>query len=322
MNERTPERLTRLLSLVSHLSEAGEVSISDLANHFGVTAVQIAKDINTLWVSGTPGYLADDLIDFDYDSFESGTIKLTQNRGLDRPLRLGAREAMSLIASLNALRELVGSVESSTENVEVVSTLIDRLSAFLGHSANALDVKLNLAGTPAVLGSIQRAIAAQVCAEIDYVTADDRRTTRIIEPFEVINDGDYFYVVAFCLSAQQDRIFRLDRIGTVTVLEDTPATHVQPSGHAPIVPRSQSKVTLVLLPGGQWLAEQLPNQGMTHNSDGSITVVLEVANEQWLNTTLLQYATLIKSVSPVQPAEIAAAQAAATLEKYRELQES
>lgn len=322
MVERTPERLTRLLSLVSHLSEAGEVSIADLATHFGVTPIQIAKDINTLWVSGTPGYLADDLIDFDYDSYESGTIKLTQNRGLDRPLRLGAREAMSLIASLNALRELVGSVESSVQNVEVVSTLIDRLSAFLGQSANALDIKLDLAATPVVLGGIQRAIAAKLCAEIDYVTADDRRTTRIIEPFEVINDGDSFYVVAFCLSAQQDRIFRLDRIGTVTVLEDRPATHKQPNQHTPIVPRSQSRVTLELLPGGQWLAEQLPNQGITHNHDGSITLVLEVANERWLHTTLLQYATLIKSVSPAHPAEVAATQAAATLEKYRQLQES
>lgn len=323
MSERTPERLTRLLSLVSYLTESGPVTVAHLAHHFRVTPAQITSDINTLWVSGTPGYLADDLIDFDYDSYESGTIKLTAHRGLNKPLRLGAREAMSLVASLNALRELVGKAapEHSQDGVHtnaalpMVSNLIDQLSGFLGTDANALDVKLDVAGAQQVLGTIRGAIAARHGLDIDYVTADDRRLVRTVEPFQIINDGDRFYLIAFCHTAQQERMFRLDRIVEATGRMDVAITHTPAAGQQ-IVPRSNEVATLTLKPGNKWLVEHLPNRGFEHHKDGSITLEVEVAHSQWLETVLLQFAPLIVSVSSQSVAQRVAHRAQQTLEIY------
>lgn len=55
MAERTPDRLTRLLALVAHLSQAGPTPLVDLARFFGVSPQQIRKDIDVLWLTGTPG---------------------------------------------------------------------------------------------------------------------------------------------------------------------------------------------------------------------------------------------------------------------------
>ncbi|XBH22703.1 WYL domain-containing protein [Jonesiaceae bacterium BS-20] len=316
MAESASRRLTRLLSLVSYLSEAGEVSLWDLAQHFDVSPEQLLIDIDTLWTSGTPGYLADDLIDFDYDSYENGTIRLTQSRGLTKPLRLGAREAMSLIASLNALREIVGSVSGSPQELTVVSEIITQLSAYLDNGTNALDVKLELSGAPEILKRVHRAINTKVALSIDYVNAKDERSERIIEPFELFNDRDQLYVVAFCHSANQERLFRLDRVAAATVLEHVPITHVQADRQATVVPRSASQVSLQLAPGGQWLADHLPHTSSVRNPDGSITLELEVANPQWLDSTILQHAPLILEVQPALAVAAAGAHARSTLAQY------
>lgn len=92
MAERTPDRLTRLLALVAHLSQAGPTPLVDLARFFGVSPQQIRKDIDVLWLTGTPGYLPQDLIDFDADALDRGVVALTADRGLSEPLRLGPQK--------------------------------------------------------------------------------------------------------------------------------------------------------------------------------------------------------------------------------------
>jgi proteasome accessory factor C len=57
--ERADDRLLRLLGIVAYLDGAGPVSVADLARRFGTTPAQIQKDVDALWVSGTPGYWPD-----------------------------------------------------------------------------------------------------------------------------------------------------------------------------------------------------------------------------------------------------------------------
>ncbi len=106
--ERTPERLVRLLGMVAYLDRNPGVSVERIAAHFQVPQAQVLRDVDTLWMSGTPGYWPDDLIDFDAASLDSGIVRLTQARGMSGALRLGTREAVALIAALRALRESVG----------------------------------------------------------------------------------------------------------------------------------------------------------------------------------------------------------------------
>ena len=100
MAERAPDRLLRLLGMIAYLDRHDGVPVDELARQFGVTPQQALEDIDTLWVTGTPGYLPYDLIDFDATSYEEGVVRLTESRGMTRPLRLGAREGVALVAAL------------------------------------------------------------------------------------------------------------------------------------------------------------------------------------------------------------------------------
>jgi hypothetical protein len=103
--ERATDRLLRLLGMVTYLDRHGGVPIEQVAEHFGVSTRQVVQDIDTLWVTGTPGYWPHDLIDFDAASYDEGVLRLVESRGMTRPLRLGTREAVALIAALRAMRE-------------------------------------------------------------------------------------------------------------------------------------------------------------------------------------------------------------------------
>ena len=54
--ERTPERLVRLLGMVAYLDRHPGVAVEEVAEHFAITPDQVMRDVDTLWVSGTPGY--------------------------------------------------------------------------------------------------------------------------------------------------------------------------------------------------------------------------------------------------------------------------
>ena len=105
MPERAPDRLLRMLGMVAYLDAHDDVAVDDLAAQFGVTPEQVLADVDTLWVTGTPGYLPYDLIDFDATAYERGVVTLVEARGLTRPLRLGGREAVALVAALRAMAE-------------------------------------------------------------------------------------------------------------------------------------------------------------------------------------------------------------------------
>ena len=106
MAETTADRVTRLLALVTYLHDHPGAPVPDVAAHFGTTEAQVLADVNLLWVAGTPGYFPDDLIDFSAEALDHGELTLTDPRGMDRPLRLSAAEALSLLVALQSLREL------------------------------------------------------------------------------------------------------------------------------------------------------------------------------------------------------------------------
>ena len=82
------DQLTRLLALPAWVAEHPGVTVAEAAKHFGVTPAVIERDVNTLWVSGLPGGMHGDLVDFDAADFEAGRLHLAEPLGLDRPVRL------------------------------------------------------------------------------------------------------------------------------------------------------------------------------------------------------------------------------------------
>jgi proteasome accessory factor C len=99
-----------------------------------------------------------------------------------------------------------------------------------------------------------------VC-RIEYrALSTDEVTTRDIEPWTVFSSLGNTYVAAQCRRAGADRVFRVDRIKEVVLLEET----FQPPARLPepqvrYTPGENDAIAVIdLLPGAEWVVDYYP----------------------------------------------------------------
>ncbi len=127
MSEGATERLSRLLTMVPWLLTHQGVELAEAATEFGVDEAQIVKDLELLFVCGTPGHLPDDLIEAEW---EGGRVFVDNADSIARPLRLGVDEALALVVGLRTLAEVPGLGERAA-----VDRALAKLEAAAGAAA-------------------------------------------------------------------------------------------------------------------------------------------------------------------------------------------
>lgn len=275
MAERAIPRVTRLLGIVSHLAEYGEASFEELGEHFGVPSDQVRADIETLWVSGLPGYGTNDLLDFDAWAFDEGVARLTNSQGV-RQVALAPSEAVSLLAAL-------ASMTSAGIAPPGAAGLMAKLSAAVG-AATSVTVVPHQGGDPGLGEQLRAAAGAGRRVQVDYIDAQDRRTTRVVEPHRLVAVDGVGYLECYCLRAEDYRTLRLNRIlGAVETGEA--ATHPpRPGDGFALQPEYQASVRLRR--SSRWAVEGLPGVGIEEDGD-DVVASFGVANPDAVATRLL-----------------------------------
>lgn len=316
------DRLVRLLALPAWVADNDGATFEEAATHFGVAPEVIRGDVETLWVSGLPGGMPEDLVDFSADAFEVGRLSLTEPLGLDRPVRLSHQEAIALLLSLRVLgRVLAGDAESAA----AVQGARTALSKAVGGDAvppatsadRGSDALGREAGSP-VLRAVRRALAERRRLRLSYVSATDARSVREVDPLELMTDGTHLTLRAWCLRTGEERFFRLDRILDATRL-DAPATAHRarrrrdgPGGSG----GSQQTAVLTLAPGGRWLVEQVRCEDVAERADGTMTATVRGRDRAWLIGLVLSAGRHLIAVEPADLAQEAAATAGRALTRY------
>ncbi|HUX71081.1 MAG TPA: WYL domain-containing protein [Cellulomonadaceae bacterium] len=316
MAERAPDRLLRLLGMIAYLERHGGVPVEELAEQFQVSRRQVVDDVDTLWLTGTPGYWPHDLIDFDAAALEQGVVRVTQSRGMTRPLRLGTREAIALVAALRAMREsLVAGLDP--DRLAVLQSVLDKLTAATGEAATIVDVRLAADGAPAVNAAVGAALQSGRRLKLDYVTAADVSGEREVDPLRLVTGERRTYLVAWCWRARAERLFRMDRVLSAEVLEVPVAEHPRSDHEDTFHPDQDAElVTLELESRARWVAETVPVEAVRNRADGSFEVDLRVVEPTWLRHLLLQVAGDVRGVRPTSVAVDVAHIARSALDAY------
>ncbi len=305
MSGGSRDQVTRLLALAPYLQTRGEVPLNQVAADFGVSPAQMLRDLRVLFMCGLPGYGPGDLIDINVEALEDdpdGLVRVDNAEFLARPLRLGSNEASALIVALHAL--LDASPAGSREVVE--RTLAKLEDAATAGSTPLVDVHLPRSG-PSVDGTwsaLGAAIEANRQARLDYyVPTRDETTQRVVDPIAVIRSEGRSYLDAWCHLADDRRLFRLDRITALEILDSGRVAH-------DLEPRDLSaglfeagpddlRVRLRLRPEMRWFAEYYPVLTRTEGDDGSLEVTLAVSDERWLLRLALRFGPGLAVLEPV-----------------------
>jgi proteasome accessory factor C len=294
MNETATDRLARMLALVPYISRRPGVAIGELATEFGVSAGQIAADLDLLMVCGLPGYYPDDLIDVVLDD-DGGTVAIAFDAGIERPVRLTADEAFALKVALRALAELPGLVDA-----EAVHSALAKLEQIGGPSrdvagAGRTDAVRVVPADPApALGAVREALDGTRRIWIRYYTASrDTLTERTVDPLRLLVTDGHSYLEAYCHLAGAIRHFRVDRIEEVRMLDEPAQATLWVDADIPdriFHPDLQiPPVTLTLTGGARWVAEYYPMEEVTELAEpaGALRVRMRAADDEWLARLVL-----------------------------------
>jgi proteasome accessory factor C len=316
------EQVSRLLALVPYLQTRGDVSLAQVAADFGVRPDQIVQDLKVLWMCGLPGLTPDKMIEVDFEAIEDdpdGVVHIENAEFLARPVRLGSSEASALIVALRALRE--GSPESSHEVIDRCLVKLEDAAAS-GTAAPRVQVHLPRSGVGERHAALlQEAIRSNRQARLDYyVPTRDETTQRTVDPLELLTGDGHEYLDAWCHLAQARRLFRLDRMYAVEVVDEPRQRHsLSPRdlSEGLFAPGPEDVVSVIHLERhARWVADYYPVDSVEELGEGRLAVTLRVADPRWLVRLALRLAPAVTVVEPAELRAEVARTARTTLDHY------
>jgi proteasome accessory factor C len=317
------DRLQRLLALVPYVMSRNAVGMAETAAAFGITERELVDDLNMLWcveLRSPDPYCPIDL------SYEGGEIVVSEAEAMDRPLRLGVDEACALLVALRMLAELPSIGDGSA-----LSRTIAKLEAAAGSAGNPsaqVAVQVDDVTAQSVTAHVTDALGRGRRLHMAYyVPGRDEATDRDVDPMRLLVVDGRSYLEGWCRRAGAVRLFRLDRILSIDVL-DLPAQVPDGAEHVDVDsglfrPSPQDVVvTLELAAAGRWVAEYFPCEQIEDLPDGRLRVLLRTPDPQLVRRLALRLGEDGTLVAPAELASQVAADAAAALNQYEELSSS
>ncbi|MGB7448133.1 MAG: WYL domain-containing protein [Ornithinimicrobium sp.] len=302
--ESATERLGRLLTMVPWLMRNQGIDIAEAAATFGVSSAQIVEDLQLLFVCGTPGHLPDDLIEA---SWEDGKVYVGNADTIAHPLRLGRDEALALIVALRALAtsgawEDAGAIERALAKLEAAAGGLDADGPSGTHSVS-VTIESD-SEQQRLLAQIRGALSDHRRLHLRYlVQARDEATERDVDPMRMLSVDGRWYLEGWCHRAGDVRLFRLDRIEMLDVLDTdgTPPSDAVSREIGPGVFRpghSDTVITLQARPEAAWIAEQFPVESVQHGEDGTLRVQISAADPRWIVRLVWRLGGAVRVLEP------------------------
>jgi proteasome accessory factor C len=309
------ERLRRLLALVPYVSARRVVGLAETAQTFGMSERELIDDLNLAWcveLRAPEPYCPIDL------SYEDGEISISQAESIARPLRLAADEASALLVALRMLAEAGGDGDA----VARLIAKIEDAAGAAGAASGQLAVQIENPNTRGLAATLDAALAAGKRVHLrHYNSGRDEETERDVDPMRLLVVDGRTYLEGWCRRAEGVRLFRLDRVLSVDVL-DVPAE--VPDKAEPkdvdaglfIASPSDVVVELELGPAARWLAEYYRCDSVAELADGWLRVELRTPETTWVRRRALQHGEDVRILAPAGLADEVRAAAAAALALY------
>ena len=283
--ESATARLARLLTMVPWLVNRQGIDLQQAADDLGVSVEQLEADLNLLFLCGY-GQLPDELIEADWDE---GRVFVGNADTIARPLRLGVDEAVTLMVGLRALREVPGLGERDA--VERALAKLEDAAGAAAAPASRVRAQMADESSAELLARARRAITERRRVHLRYlVPARDESTERDVDPMRVVGLDGRWYLEGWCHGAEDTRMFRMDRVEELTVLDvdGTPPAGARERDLSEGIFRPGDDdlvVTLRLLPGATWVADYYPVESAEEvpaAEGGGLVVRVRTADTAWL----------------------------------------
>jgi proteasome accessory factor C len=313
---KASERLRRLLVIVPYLIRHPGTEVADVSRSFGIGETELLEDLNLLFVSGLPPYGPGDLIDV---QVEEGRVWIGMADYFSRPVRLSRSEALALYLRGKALLGAPG-----LEEAPALTSALAKIETGLGKEAlESLAGRVTVgAGGHAArsLATLRAAVEGRESLDIEYYGAGrDEVTRRRIDPEHVFSALGNWYAVAWDHQADDERLFRIDRMRSARPTGETFVPRGLPGAGRPLYTRSERDlpVRLRLGPAAHWVAEYYETEGVHARDDGWTEITLPTKDLPWVAKLALRLGGQAHVLEPRELADMVEEAARRTLSLYR-----
>jgi proteasome accessory factor C len=282
------------------------VSVAKMAKQFSMSESDLIEDIEMASMCGVPPYTPFELTDIYIDE---GYIFVGANKRFERSLELTSSEAFGLNLMAAAAKELPGFTRGKD-----LKSAVKKLRKVLGDDLVDVDIE-----SSTFLPVVTEAASSGQRLRITYWTpARNEESERTITVRTVFVDRGHWYIRADDDASNDSRHFRVDRIRSVTQLDEfvevSDATAQVPAWFAD--ESGSETITAEVAASAAWVVETYPCTVRDERPDGSYVIDIVSNSEHWLGRLLLRAGGAITVVAPSEMASIQARTANAVLARY------
>ncbi len=297
----------RQWSILRDLEASRRLTIDELASRTGVTTRTIRRDLEALQSAGFP------LFDETYDGKKYWTLEHRAFRRLD--------ETGFTLAELSALyfsRTLVECLAATPFQKDVrgafdklAGALTPGMRQFLDRLPLVMQAKAEPGAHPAAARSkemsqlLDATLTHRRVAMRYHSFSSEREKDYLVEPYRVVFAQGALYVVAFVPEYGQIRTFAMDRIRSLSLLEERfePVELEEDAfAHSLGVHQGPPERIEILFEAriARYVKERMwhSSQEIEDGPDGSVRLTLNVSNDFALRSWILGFGPLAKVVSP------------------------
>ncbi|MBY9081106.1 YafY family transcriptional regulator [Paenibacillus sp. HN-1] len=281
-------QIGRLFEIVYLLQEHKNTTAKALAEHFEVSVRTILRDIDTLAAAGIPVYTAQG---------KGGGIFILDTFILNKAV-ISEEEQNDILFALQSL--------SATRHVDPQHTLGKLRSFFEKRDTDWIEVDLSRWGNSKTdrekFETLKNGVIQRRALAFTYFNSSGESRERRVYPLRLVFKSHSWYLLAYCLSKCDYRIFKVNRMTLPVLLDDTfdagsyHPPEIEPSREVTGVP---AVVRLKFSPHAAFrIHDEFDEQDFVQTEDGSFLVAVAWPEDQWLYDYILSFGTAVEVLEP------------------------
>ena len=290
-------KIERLLAITVMLLNRRRVTARELAEHFEVSVRTVYRDVETLNGAGIPVISTQG---------HEGGLAIPDNYKLSRQL-LTFEDMLSLLTALKG-------VNRTLQNGDI-ERIIDKITALIPEEKEPLyrthadSFVIDIAPWGMAdnhrekVQIVHEAVSRSQLLDFAYTGADGRGSQRLVEPHTLLYKGFTWYLLAWCRTRRDFRLFRLSRMRGLQMLPEHFVRRQVPPLSRFFEQDSRPPVELVLKfhPALRIKVEEhfTPSQ-LRHEPDGSLVATLTMPEDDWILSFLLSFGSELEVLSPLR----------------------
>lgn len=207
-------KIDRLVSIIMILLEKERISAKELADMFEVSIRTIYRDVESINLAGIPIYST---------SGVGGGFEIMQKYKIDKKI-FSTNDISTILMGLSSISNMVHGDEILNALAKVKSFIPADKKKDIEVKSNQILIDLTPWMTNKNIQSyieiIKDALRESNLLSFEYLNQYGEKTSRIVEPYQLVLKNNQWYLQAFCNMRNDFRLFKISRMSNLKMKEE------------------------------------------------------------------------------------------------------